>query len=181
MKNEWHQRQSLASGDKKVINDPLVDRKNIVFSPLHIKLGLMEQFVKALDHSGECFSYICSNFPGLSEEKKKAGIFDGPQIRTLMRDPSFITSMNETEERAWNAFCNVVQNFLGNKKADNYEEIVEELLMSLRDLGCTKSIKVHYLHSHLVSFPENLGDVSEEQGERFHQDSKTMEERYQGR
>ena len=181
VRNEWPQRQSLASGDKNVINDPLVDRKNIVFPPLHIKLGLMKQFVKALDHSGECFSYICSTFPGLSEEKKKAGIFDGPQIRTLMRDPYFITSMNETEERAWNAFCNVVQNFLGNKKADNYEEIVEELLMSLRDLGCRMSIKVHYLHSHLDSFPENLGDVSEEQGERFHQDIKTMEERYQGR
>ena len=58
MKNEWPQRQSLASGDKNVINDPLVDRKNIVFPPLHIKLGLMKQFVKALDHSGECFSYF---------------------------------------------------------------------------------------------------------------------------
>ena len=79
MKNEWPQRQSLASGDKNVINDTLVVRKNIVFSPLHIKLGLMKQFVKALDHSGECFSYICSNFPGLSEEKKKAGVFDGPK------------------------------------------------------------------------------------------------------
>ena len=30
-------------------------------------------------------------------------------------------------------------------------------------------------------FPENLGDLSEEQGERFHQDIKTMEARYQGR
>ena len=181
MRKEWPQRRSLAPGDKNVINDPLVDRKNIVFPPLHIKLGLMKQFVKALDNNGECFSYICSTFPGLSEEKKKAGIFDGPQIRTLMRDPNFITSMNETEERAWNAFCNVVQNFLGNKKADNYEEIVEELLMSLRDLGCRMSIKIHYLHSHLDNFPENLGDVSEEQGERFHQDIKIMEERYQGR
>ena len=30
-------------------------------------------------------------------------------------------------------------------------------------------------------FPENLGDVSEEQGERFHQDIKDMEKRYQRR
>ena len=74
-----------------------------------------------------------------------------------MRDPNFITSMNETEERAWNAFCNVAKNFLGNKKADNYEEIVEELLMSLQDLGCRMSMKIHYLHSHLDNFPENLG------------------------
>ena len=42
------------------------------------------------------------------------------------------------------------------------------------------SIKVHFLHAHLDRFPENLGDVSDEQGERFHQDIKVMENRYQG-
>jgi len=49
----------------------------------------MKQFVKALYRSGNCFGYICSTFPGLTYEKKKAGIFDvhqikiveGPQIR----------------------------------------------------------------------------------------------------
>ena len=40
------------------------------------------------------------------------------------------------------------------------------------------SIKSHYLPSHLAWFPENLGDVSEEQGERFHQYIKVMKERY---
>ena len=34
------------------------------------------------------------------------------------------------------------------------------------------SIKVHFLHSHLDRFPENLGDVSDEQGERFPQGIK---------
>ena len=29
-------------------------------------------------------------------------------------------------------------------------------------------------------FPDNLGDYSEEQSERFHQDLKVMERRYQG-
>ncbi|GFT58353.1 putative DD41D transposase [Trichonephila clavipes] len=43
------------------------------------------------------------------------------------------------------------------------------------------SVNVHFLHSHLDYFPENLGVVSEEQGERFHQDIKEMERRYQGR
>ena len=42
------------------------------------------------------------------------------------------------------------------------------------------SIKFHYLFSHLDYFQENLGDVSEEQRERFHQDIRTMEERYRG-
>ena len=43
------------------------------------------------------------------------------------------------------------------------------------------SINVHYLHSHLYRFSQNLGDFSEEQGKRFHQDIKVMVERYQGR
>ncbi|GBP95366.1 hypothetical protein EVAR_99749_1 [Eumeta japonica] len=42
------------------------------------------------------------------------------------------------------------------------------------------SIKLHFLHSHLDRFPENLGDMSEEQGERMRQDLRVMEERYQG-
>jgi hypothetical protein len=55
------------------------------------------------------------------------------------------------------------------------------MLSKYKDLGANMSIKVHYLHSHLDRFPDNLGDFSEEQGERFHQDIKVMEERYQGR
>ena len=35
--------------------------------------------------------------------------------------------------------------------------------------------------SYLVEFPTNLGDVSEEQGERFHQDIKVMEQPFLGR
>ena len=42
------------------------------------------------------------------------------------------------------------------------------------------SIKTH-LHSHLGNSLENSGDVIEELGERFHQNIKVMEERYQGR
>ena len=43
------------------------------------------------------------------------------------------------------------------------------------------SIKVHFLHNHLNQFPANCGNVSDEQGERSHQDIKEMETRYQGR
>lgn len=42
------------------------------------------------------------------------------------------------------------------------------------------SLKIHFLHSHLDFFPENLGAVSDEHGERFHQEMKTIERRYQG-
>jgi hypothetical protein len=43
------------------------------------------------------------------------------------------------------------------------------------------SVKLHYLHSHLEIFGPNLGDVSEEHGECFHQDIEVSVKRYQGR
>jgi hypothetical protein len=42
------------------------------------------------------------------------------------------------------------------------------------------SLKIHLLNLHLDFFPENLGVMSEEQGEHFHQDIKEMERRYYG-
>jgi hypothetical protein len=89
--------------------------------------------------------------------------------------------MNEVESCAWSSFVLVVKNFLGNKKADNYTQLVKDMLFHFNRLGCNMSVKFHYLHSHLDRFPENLGDLSEEQSERFHQDIKTIEVRYQGR
>ena len=167
-RKEWPPRNTIKPGEKNIVNNPLVDQKNFILPPLNIKLGLMKKFVKALDRSGDCFGYICSTFPGLSYEKKKAGIFDGPQIRTLLGDQYFVTTMTVVEAQAWKAFFKVVHNFFGNKRVYNYIELVEELLLSLQDFGCRMSIKVHYLHSHLSEFPANLGHVSEEQGERFH-------------
>ena len=56
MKKDWPSRQDLAVGDKNIINEPLVNRDRIILPPLHIKLGLMKQFVKALDKDGDCFN-----------------------------------------------------------------------------------------------------------------------------
>ena len=93
-KKDWLVRDRLNVGEKNVIAEKLVPRDKIVFPPLHIKLRLMKQFVKALDKDGDCFQYICKSFPSLSNEKLKAGIFDGPQIRQLMRDQKFCDAMN---------------------------------------------------------------------------------------
>ena len=57
----------------------------------------------------------------------------------------------------------------------------ESVIEIYRVFGCNMSIKMHFLNSQLDKFPENLGDVSNEQGECFHQDIKVLEDRYQGR
>ena len=89
-----------------------------------------------------------------------AGIFDGPQIRTLIRDKNFTSSMNSVELSAWNAFVLIVKKFLGNTKADNNNVLVKKLLKSFKKLKDNMSIKVHYLFSHLERFSENLGNFS---------------------
>ena len=147
-------------GDKNIINEPLVSRDRLILPPLHIKLGLMKDLVKALDKHGDCFNYIVKKFPGLSMEKMKAGIFDGPQIRKLIQDQAFTSNMTAVESAAWCSYVSVVREFLGNTKASNYRYLVNVMLRSFQALGSRMSIKLHYLFSHLHYFPENLGDVS---------------------
>ena len=65
--------------------------------------------------------------------------------------------------------------------AENYIEIVENMIEAFRRLGSRKSLKLDFLHSHLKFFPDNLGAVSDEHGERFHQDIAVVETRYKGK
>lgn len=103
-----------------------------------------------------------TKFPKLSEGKIKEGMFDGPQIRALLRDTHFENLMTEEELMAWKSFREVVNKFLGNNKDPDYKNIIEKLLTNYKNLGCLMSLKVHYLHSHVDRFPDNLGDFSEE-------------------
>lgn len=180
-KIEWPIRSSFAPGSRNIIHESLVDPSKILIPPLHIKLGLMKQFVKALDKTGQCFQYLETKFPKISETKLKEGVFDGPQIRTMFRDTTFSSKMNRIEKAAWLSFKAVAQNFLGNTKSPKYKEIVAKMVKDFEKLGCLMNLKLHFLHSRLDKFPDNLGHFSEEQGERFHQDIQVMETRYQGR
>jgi len=135
----------------------------------------VKQFVKALDESGPCFQYLNIKFLALSEAEVKEGIIDGQQIRKLMKDAAFTNTMNDVERQALNAFTEVVKKFLGDVKNPRYKKIVENMLEKLRVLGYNMNWKLLFLHSHLEYFPDNLGTLSEEQGERFYQDLKEME------
>ena len=137
--------------------------------------------MKAFDKDGYCFNYNAKTFPSLSMEKLKVGIFDGPQIRKLTQDQTFTACMTVAERAAWCTHVSVIGEFLCNTKASNYRNLVDVVLQNFQALGARIRIKLYYLFSHLDYFPENLGNVSEEQGERFHQDIRTMKERHQGR
>ncbi|GBN75385.1 hypothetical protein AVEN_74442-1 [Araneus ventricosus] len=79
-KTDWSLRGALIPGEINVINTTLVPPEKVLLQPLHIKLGLMKQFIKSLPKDGECFRYLCSKFSKLSEAKLKEGVFTGPDI-----------------------------------------------------------------------------------------------------
>lgn len=54
-------------------------------------------------------------------------MFDDPQIRQLIKDDHIIGTISELEMNAWSPFKDFFKNFLGNKLAKNYTEIIEKL------------------------------------------------------
>lgn len=179
-KRDWPKRTEFSIGKNNIKWEPLVDPQRVLMPPLHIKLGLVKQFVKALNKESAAFMYLQGLFPQLSEAKVKAGIFVGPQIKKIMECEEFAKMLSKNEKAAWNSFVAVVRGFLGNHKAENYAHLVQTLVNNYSKMGCRMSLKVHILDAHLDNFKENMGAYSEEQGERFHQDLKDFERRYQG-
>uniref|UniRef100_A0A1B0CUQ4 Uncharacterized protein n=1 Tax=Lutzomyia longipalpis TaxID=7200 RepID=A0A1B0CUQ4_LUTLO len=148
----------------------LVPKENIIFPPLHIKLGLMKQLSKQM--SSDCLDYIRLVIPELSIQKIDAGDYC---------DEDFEKEMSKKELEAWTTFKDVSANFLGNRKSPDYKNIVQKMLKAFHCLGARMSIKMHILDKHLDTFPQNLGAMSDEQGERFHQDMAPYEKRYNGK
>ncbi|KRX95346.1 hypothetical protein T4E_9387 [Trichinella pseudospiralis] len=72
-------------------------------------------------------------------------------------------TLHQVEVEAWAAFTNVVSEFLGKKKDPEYGRLVNDMLEKFEKLGYNMNLKLYFLHLHLDFFPQNLGDVSEEQ------------------
>jgi hypothetical protein len=85
------------------------------------------------------------------------------------------------KKAAWDSFKFVVEGFLEKRRAQNYYELVNNLLQSYQNLGYNMSEKIHFFHSHLDFFPDNCGAVSDEHGELFDRHISSMEKRYQGK
>ncbi|GAB0098325.1 hypothetical protein DMENIID0001_140440 [Sergentomyia squamirostris] len=69
-KKTWPRRTDYLIGSYSIIGNQLVNPKDCLFPPLHIKLGLMTQFTIAVYKTDEeCFLYIRRKFPNMSEDK----------------------------------------------------------------------------------------------------------------
>ena len=59
--------------------------------------------------------------------------------------------------------------------------LYREIVKVLQGYGVPNVTQYSFLHFHLNFFPPNLAAVSDEHGERFHQDITKMESNYQGK
>jgi len=79
-RKDWPARKSLEPGIISVENQLLVELSKILLPSMHLKLGLMKNFVKAMNQEEVAFTYLREKFPRLSEAKLKEDIFIRPQI-----------------------------------------------------------------------------------------------------
>ncbi len=89
-----------------------------------------------MDKIDQAFQYFTSKFYRLSDAKIKEGIFIGPQIHQLLRDSEFDSALCGKETAAWEAFKLLATRFLGEKKALNYKQLVENLIKAYKCMGC---------------------------------------------
>lgn len=153
---------------KTVSKNSLVDMKKVLFPPLHIKLGLMKKFVKALRQ--KCFAvfqHLCPLFPALSSSKLKEGIYIRPQIWEVLKDKVFEElTLNE----AW-----LLWSHMGTRLPPR----VYWKFKAYENMGCWMSLKIHFFYFHLKFFLLNLRVASDEHGERFNHDITKMGRNYQ--
>jgi hypothetical protein len=76
---EWHDlivrecphRKQFLPERKNIANDPLVDGQKNFLPPLHIRLGQLENFMKAMNRNGGGFRYLVQHFPWINGAKIK--------------------------------------------------------------------------------------------------------------
>ena len=55
IKCDWSLRECITPGYRNILQPALVDRSNVILPPLHIKLGLIKQYLNALNKEGASF------------------------------------------------------------------------------------------------------------------------------
>ena len=90
---------------------PVVQEK-ILLPLLHLKIGPINEFLKALDKESKAFKHLVTVFPKFSEANIKGEKFGWPKIKKLMKDHEFRGKLSVLEKRGWQSFVLVVNGFL---------------------------------------------------------------------
>lgn len=71
--------------------------------------------------------YVRNIFPRINKAKIKENNFVGPQLSKIIEDEKCDDHLNQVEKTSRQSFKSMFCNFLGNYKADNCREIVDDL------------------------------------------------------
>lgn len=63
LKRSWPLRDDFVVGEHSVQNEPLINSEDIILPALHLKLGLVKQFVKYMNKNSPAFEAIVEMFP----------------------------------------------------------------------------------------------------------------------
>lgn len=80
----------------------------------------------------------------------------------MIADEAFIALLTHAQKKAWKCIIEVIQKFLGNERAENYVDIVKNMIVAIKEIGVNMSLKIHFLNDHLNCFPNNLGNFKNE-------------------
>jgi hypothetical protein len=110
----------------------------------------MEKVFKARNNRGKGFEYLREKIRNVSDVKLKDGVFR-LQIREIIKDHLSEHILTETEKSVWLTFKVGFLNFLRNLKAENYQELVEDLLKAYQTMGRNLSFIFTFALGHLSS------------------------------
>lgn len=176
--HNWKPREESQHGTHNIIREMLVPKDKIMLPPLHIKLGIVKNFIKTVAKKENVLKSLIEVFPRMSDSKLKNGVLNGPDIRRLMKAGAFEKTLDANEKLAWIAIIEVIEGLLGKTRSSNYKDSVEKMLRQFSKIGVHMSLKIHFLHHHLPYFSRQLATESDEQGERYHQVALPFEMRY---
>ena len=73
----------------------------------------MKTSVKTMGKTNSAgFEHLKSKFPNLSAAKIKEGVFVGPQIKQVFRDPYFVNTLSKLKQNAWNSLRPMKKNLI---------------------------------------------------------------------
>jgi len=132
-RKDWLARKSLEPGIMNVENQPLVELIKF-FVAIHVFQAWSDKkFCKGHEPRRSCLYLLTRNVSRLREAKLEEGIFIGPQIRDLIKDEYFDRLLQGDENTVWERFKFVVIGFLENRRAQNYEDLVNKFCRATKN------------------------------------------------
>ena len=132
-RKDWYARKSLEPWIMNVENKPLVEPSKILLQSMHLKLGLMKNFCKCHEPRRSCLYLLMKKVSQTEWGKTERRCFIGPQIRDIIKDKYFDKLLQGDEKAVWDSFKFVVKGFLGNRRSQNHEELVNNVCRATRN------------------------------------------------